>query len=121
MEHFTYFSMLGDWRVRISRSKLFCFFSICILRTRSASESLREIAISGAFPLTADCGLGGRFKVNDSSTCGESRSTVCRRRGIGIFTSISPLLGAITSSSSKSGVDVHDCGRLVRGAKRKAE
>lgn len=104
-----------DCLVRVSRSKLFCFLSNCIFRTRSASESLREIVVSGALPLFG-CGLGGRFNVNDSSTWGiVSKSTVCRRRGIGIFISTSLFCGT-RSSSSNSGVDVHDWGRRCRGA-----
>lgn len=82
--------MLEDCLERISRSILFCFFINCILRTRSANESPRDIVTSGDL-LAFGCGRGGRFNVNDSSTGGISKSTVCRRLGNAILTSTSLL------------------------------
>lgn len=122
---FAHFSVL-DWR-RNSRSMLFCFFNSCIFRTRSASESFRFIVKSSDSLLDDDGddgGRGGFRNVNDSSTCvwlTSGITAVCRRLGNDTLTSAvttSPLYSFVLFSlfSSKSGVDVHEIGRLRRGA-----
>lgn len=105
---------------RSSRSMLFCFFNNCILRTRSASESFRLIVKSS--DSLVDGGRGGFFSVYDSSTCvvgsGSGIIAVCRRLGSDTLISAvttSPLY-SVLSFSSNSGVDVHEIGRLLRGA-----
>lgn len=112
-----HFSMLDELRARCSRSKLFCFFSICIFRTRSANVSVRNMVKSSG-SLAEFGGNGGRRNVYDSSTCGIlSNVVVCLRRGSGILISTSaPFLSAAIWLSSNSGVDVHDDGRFGRTA-----
>lgn len=108
----TYRSALrGSDRSRLSLSTLFCFFINCILRARSANESERRITRSSGASFDAG-GIGGRFNVNDSSTCAMSRVVVCRRRGNGTFTSTFCSLWRSDFLSSKSGVEVHDEGRF---------
>lgn len=106
-----HFSVLAELRDRSSRSKLFCFFSICILRTRSASESVRSIVKSSCGSLDGFGGNGGRRSVYDSSTCGISNVVVCLRLGRGILISTSAPTFVFWLSSN-SGVDVHDDGRF---------
>lgn len=124
MDDASHFSML-DWRERISRSMLFCFFSSCIFRTRSAKESFR-LMIKSSESL-ADGGRGGFRNVYDSSTCADcgvggtsGSAAVWRRLGNDTLNSVDGAseTGSIFSFSSKSGVDVQEIGRLFRGANK---
>lgn len=112
--------MLVELRDLSSRSKLFCFFNICIFRTRSLNVSVRRMVKSSCGSLVWFGGSGGRRNVYDSSTCGISNVVVCLRLGRGILISTSapspppPLLltTIVFWLSSNSGVDVHDDGRF---------
>lgn len=92
-----------------SRSTLLCFLSNCILRTLSANESDLKI-VKSSCPSCEFGGIGGLRTVYDSSTDAISNVVVCRR--LGGSKSLTSTSG-LRSLSSKSGVDVHEDGRLA--------